>query len=593
MEHLEKEIFGMAGIRFSGRITYQSGDSLSVEYDGKNAVIGYASKAQAARALFLLAICVRNGEKKLSLRQTQRFDTLGVMINASSSVPSVEGTKEYIRHIAAMGMNMLMLYMENTYQMEKYPFFGHMMCSYTQDELREIDDFADSMGVEVIPAIQTLGHLSSYLMWQEADEIKNSPTTLLVGEEKTYDFIEEEIKTMRSCMRTKRIHVGMDEALDLSVFKYMSLHGYENAFDVFNKHIGRVVEICEKYDFQALIWSDMYFSLEGKQRYDYDENVQVAPEVVEKMLDVGMVFWDYYHDYQSFYDVNIEKHQSFGRETYFAGAVWDFDGFAPNFAYSEKTMRPALTACLQKGVKHVFSTTWGNGETCYMDTLMMLPIFSEFCYLGEECTNDDIYKMSEALCGTDRQLIDALSGFYLGLDGWASAARRLPYCDTLIDYTHYEFDYDAAEKKYTDILEVIREQVRENKYNALDLRYYELLAEICLRKSRVLRDLKQRYHAGDRTYLKAMVEQELPELRDIYTDFIQIVCKRWKRYCRIQKLDAVTADLGAAKARVEYAIYAIDEYLSGETEQIEELEIERLKGAKLLYQPTASYTRIR
>lgn len=210
------------------------------------------------------------------------------MLDASRSVPSVEGVKEYIRNIAALGMNMLMLYTEDTYKMDKYPYFGHQLCGYSLEELNGIDAFADGMGVEVIPCIQTLGHLETYLRWQEAAPVKNSAATLLVGAE---------------------------------------------------------------HDFQPMIWSDMYFSLGGNQRYDYDENVAVASEVVKKMVDVGMVFWDYYHDYQNFYDVNIEKHQSFGKEIYFAGGVWDFDGFAPNFAYSLKTMRPALTACVQKGVR--------------------------------------------------------------------------------------------------------------------------------------------------------------------------------------------------------------------------------------------------
>jgi len=139
--------------------------------------------------------------------------------------------------------------------------------------------------------------------------------------------------------------VGMDEVSDLAFGNYYKKNGgSESRFDIFNKHLERVVEICKKYDFEPMIWSDMYFSLSGNHRYDFDELVEVPKEAVDKMSDAGLVFWDYYHDYESFYDVNIKKHMSFGKTAWFAGGVWDFDGFAPNYAYTLKTMNPALSA---------------------------------------------------------------------------------------------------------------------------------------------------------------------------------------------------------------------------------------------------------
>lgn len=591
MKVLENRIFKLVGVPFDGDITYQQHDGMYVKYDGKNAVIGYGEKAHAARALFQLATAVKNNATELELDQKPQFSTLGVMLNSTSALQSVDGLKKYVDYLAAMGMNMLMLYTEDAYQMEAYPYFGHQKPRYTIEEFRTIDEYAKEMGVEMIPCIQTLAHLRGYLKWPEAKKIAQTDWTLMVGEEETYKFIEEEIKTMRKGYSSRRIHIGMDEASDLGYYKYMQKNGYRNRFDIFNEHLKRVVEICKKYDFQPMIWSDMYFSLGGKQRYDYDELVEVPREAIEKMPDVGMVFWDYYHDYQSFYDINIEKHQSFGKETYFAGAVWDFDGYAPNFAYSLKTMRPALTACCQKGIKHVFSTTWGSGETHYMDTLLMLPIFSEMCYLGENCKDEDIYKMVLQLRGASKEYIEALSALYLGLDGWASATQRLVDTDTLINLTHYELDYDFSIAEYTKALAIIQSYTESENAEQIGVAFYSLLADICLEKSKLMKNLQTKYKTGDKAYLKETAEKTLPQLSDKYAQFIDLLCKRWRDGYKSAHLEALTTDLYGTKGRVEYAAKVISEYLSGKIDRIGELEVERLKGATLLY-PAANYHQV-
>ena len=60
-----------------------------------------------------------------------------------NGVMKPEQVKQYLNYIAAMGLNMLMLYTEDTYELKDYPYFGYMRGRYTQKELKEIDDHAD------------------------------------------------------------------------------------------------------------------------------------------------------------------------------------------------------------------------------------------------------------------------------------------------------------------------------------------------------------------------------------------------------------------------------------------------------------------
>ncbi len=80
------------------------------------------------------------------------FETLGTMIDCSrNGVLRVSSVKFLLRKLALLGYNMLQLYTEDTYEIRDEPFFGYLRGAYTEEEMREIDDYAFSLGIEVIP----------------------------------------------------------------------------------------------------------------------------------------------------------------------------------------------------------------------------------------------------------------------------------------------------------------------------------------------------------------------------------------------------------------------------------------------------------
>ena len=87
---------------------------------------------------------------------------LGVMLDCSrNAVLKVETIKRYADIIKKMGYNTLMLYTEDTYEIESQPYFGHLRGRYTKQELKEIDAYCNEIGLELVPCIQTLAHLAT------------------------------------------------------------------------------------------------------------------------------------------------------------------------------------------------------------------------------------------------------------------------------------------------------------------------------------------------------------------------------------------------------------------------------------------------
>ena len=93
-----------------------------------------------------------------------RFRHFGTMIDCSrNAVMSVPSVKRWIDLTSDLGYNTLMLYTEDTYEVDGHPYFGYMRGRYSQEELKEIDAYALSKGMELIPCIQTLGHFTALL----------------------------------------------------------------------------------------------------------------------------------------------------------------------------------------------------------------------------------------------------------------------------------------------------------------------------------------------------------------------------------------------------------------------------------------------
>ena len=65
------------------------------------------------------------------------FDRFGIMLDCSrNGVRKVSALHRLIRLISRMGYNTLMLYIEDTYEINGQPYFGYMRGRYSTDELR-------------------------------------------------------------------------------------------------------------------------------------------------------------------------------------------------------------------------------------------------------------------------------------------------------------------------------------------------------------------------------------------------------------------------------------------------------------------------
>ena len=360
--------------------TEKNAPSLTITPCEKGFAVDYCRPCDFFRAVG----CILAGEADQSpISETAVWQKSGAMIDLSrDAVYTVAQLKEFISWLALSGLNTCYLYMEDTYQLEKYPYFGYMRGAYSMAELKQLDDFADSLGIELIPCIQTLAHLTTTLQWDYSIPMRDTQNTLLVGSDATYAFIREMFTQLKKVFRTRRIHIGMDEAMDLGTGARLRKQGYTPPFDLMLEHLNKVTEIAKEEGLTPIIWDDMFYRAKSEKQDYYDPAIDMQPEDIARVpKNVQLSYWDYYHDNQEEYECFFKKRQAFPYFI-FAGGIWKWNGWVPNYGKTFVSTRAALEAAHKVRVDEVLATMWGDdgAETPLQTVWPGLILFGQYTY---------------------------------------------------------------------------------------------------------------------------------------------------------------------------------------------------------------------
>ena len=184
----------------------------------------------------------------VQITDAPRFGYRGMMLDVSRHFFSVEFVKQYIDLIALHNMNVLHWHLTDDQgwrvEIKKYPRLTEIGSQrsetvigrnsqvydgtpyggyYTQEQMREIVEYAHQRYIEVIPEIDMPGHMLAVLAaypnlgctggpyevgtsWGVFDDI------LCAGKEETFQFVQDVLDEVMDIFPSKYIHIGGDEA---------------------------------------------------------------------------------------------------------------------------------------------------------------------------------------------------------------------------------------------------------------------------------------------------------------------------------------------------------------------------------------------
>jgi hexosaminidase len=173
----------------------------------------------------------------VSIRDTPRFIWRGAMLDVARHFFGVEDVKRYIDLISHYKMNRLHLHLSDDQgwriEIKSWPrlteFGGRTQVGgsrggcYTQEQYKEIVEYARSRYITIVPEIDTPGHTNAALAsYAELNSSEEAPalytgtevgfSTLWINSEITYRFLDDVIRELAALTPTPYIHIGGDEA---------------------------------------------------------------------------------------------------------------------------------------------------------------------------------------------------------------------------------------------------------------------------------------------------------------------------------------------------------------------------------------------
>ena len=559
-------------------------EQLCVTVRGEHTAIGCSSRPMLARGLSYFR--ANFGKEFFEIQQRPVFDTVGIMLDCSRNlVPTLEAAKQYLLRIALMGMNLAMLYTEDTFEIPGEPYFGYLRGRFTPQEIRQLDDFADALGIELVPCIQTLGHLTHMLKWDAYHSVRNTLDILLAEEEETYVFLEKAIRAASEPYRSKRIHLGLDEADEVASGIYETLHGRSDAIQVMHRHISRVLQITKKLGLKPMMWSDMYFTPVFGEYYEQKRDMpQAVIESVQK--EIQLVFWDYYHEDPARYDHMYTLHRQLGSTPIFAGGIYTWMGLLPDYVKTLNTMVPALQSAKKNGIKEVFATIWFNdgAECSAVGALYGCQLFAEFCYTGIYCEAELKQRFMDC-CGVEADAFLGLSEFdywpgdmvgdEVGTRGSAKRSKNLLYEDPLLPVFEKDFSGMELESYFSALALRYRQYAMQYPDYATLFGFAGSLAELLRDKAvwRIQAPLAVR--TGNREKAGRLAELAMT-LKAEAEAFAAAWRTLWHQYNKPYGFELNDIRVGGLAARFATAAQRMQQFADAKLEDIPELSCEKL-----------------
>lgn len=529
--------------------------------------IHYSAPVDAFRGFALFNSLHAKGFK--TIKETCPHKMNGSMLDVSrNAVYSIDALKKILIIHALLGLNMMILYTEDTFEVPGEPFFGYMRGKYSIKEIKEIDKFAHQLGIEMFPCIQTLGHFEQVLQWPAYHKLRDTDGIILANEKSSLEFIEKLITASSSAYRSKRIHLGMDEAIGIGAGFYRDKYGAKEPFEILSTHLKKVANICKSKGLKPMIWSDMYFRLGSKNGDYYDLNSKIPKDVIRDIpKDMQMVYWDYYHTEKEFYSEFIKCHRNMKRDVIMATGIWTWNRFWAASPFTFKALGASMEACRKEKVEEVFATLWrDDGSECVEESAI-----PGFIFYADACFNDqtslnknkavfktlfggywDDYMLANQLDYVDKAEVSEVNT--------PNISKMLLWQDPILGHLQGDLKGLQLGAYYQNLHLQLQKAAKKSAFNQ-HLILPSKLAKVLSIKANLHSDTKKAFLDKNRNYLKRTVLKKITELKKAIHSLHHEHRVVWNRNFKPFGFEIIEARYGSLLLRVEALANLIKQFL--------------------------------
>ena len=274
------------------------------------------------------------------------FALRGVMLDVSrGKVPTADSVREIIELCARCKLNVLMLYTEHTFRFRRHPKIGAEDSPFDAETLRDLDAWAADRCVELVPCLQSLGHMSHVLKHPEYAHLDETHDgwTLSPAEPGTYELLADLYDEYLPNFRSGWLNANCDEPWDLCRGKSKARESELGPGGVYLEHVRRLKELAARNGKRTMIWGDV---------------VHAHPERIPE-IDRDLVLLDWWYEAEFDFD-RVKVFAENGLEFLVCPGTSSWNCLFPRVETSNRNIARWADAGRRHGAKGLVNTDWGD-----------------------------------------------------------------------------------------------------------------------------------------------------------------------------------------------------------------------------------------
>ncbi len=208
---------------------------------------------------------------RVEIRDRPDFAERGLLLDVSrNKVPTLETLFRLVEVLADLKYNQLQLYMEHTFAYREHETVWRDADPLTGDEIRRLDAFCRSHGIELVPNQNSFGHLHRWLRHERyrhlaecPDGIEHpfsnaiEPFSLCPTDPAAVEFMAALYEELLPNFSSRRLHAGFDETFEIGRGRSRERCQREGLGTVWTNFLNQIRGLARRHGRSLQIWADM------------------------------------------------------------------------------------------------------------------------------------------------------------------------------------------------------------------------------------------------------------------------------------------------------------------------------------------------
>lgn len=336
------------GARIELRRRGEEGEAYRVEVGaGGVAALGLGRAGLRYAVETLLQLVDRRGRVPLCrIEDEPLFERRGILLDVSrGKVPTEATLRELVDLCVRLKLNVLVLYVEHTFRFRRHPQIGADVDPLDAELLRALDAYAAARHVELIPCLQSLGHMEHVLRLPRYAHLAETEQrwTLAPAERETYVLLRELYGEFLPNFRSRSFHANCDEPYDLGRGRSAERAEALGPGGLFVEHVRRVRRLAAAFGKRTLIWGDV---------------VHAHPRRIRELpRDLVLLDWGYEANHDTEACAAFRRH---GLEFWVCPGTSTWNALFPRTENAERNIERWAAAGRRHGAQGFLLTDWGD-----------------------------------------------------------------------------------------------------------------------------------------------------------------------------------------------------------------------------------------